>query len=85
MKRFVTGFLLMFLAFGIANVISYYVRTDMSRAADAIRRGGFPFLVWEEGGFSYRHHFSYAAFWGDLAVAVCVSIVAGVLVWRVAR
>lgn len=83
MKRFATGFLLVLLACGVANVISYYVRTDMPGAADAIRRAGFPFLIWEEGGISYRYHFSHAALWGDIAVALCASAAAGVLVHRV--
>src|SRR6266566_5920136 len=81
-KRFATGFLLVLLAFGVANFISYYVRTDMPGAADAIRRAGFPFLVWEEGGFAYRNHFSQAALLGDIAVAVCLGSVAGVALWR---
>lgn len=54
MKRFAAGFFGMLLVFGIVNGISYYVRTDIVGAADAIRRVGFPFLVWEEGGFAYR-------------------------------
>ena len=85
MKRFVISFLLVLLAFGVANVISYYVRTDMPGAADAIRRAGFPFLVWEEGGFAYRYHFSHAALWGDIALAVCASAAAGVFIWWVSR
>ena len=85
MKRFAIVFLLVLLAFGVTNVISYYVRTDMPGAADAIRRAGFPFLVWEEGGFAYRYHFSHAALWGNIAVALCLSSTAAVLVWRVSR
>jgi hypothetical protein len=85
MKRFAIGFFLVLLAFGVANVISYYVRTDMPGAADAIRRVGFPFLVWEEGGIAYRYRFSQAALWGDVTVAVCASAAAGVFVRRVSR
>jgi len=85
MKRFAIGFLLALFACGLANVISYYVRTDAPGAADAIRRAGFPFLVWEEGGFAYRYHFSHAALLGDIAVAVCLGSVAGVALWRFRR
>src|SRR5438046_3306666 len=60
MKRFAIGFLLALFACGLANALSYYVLTDAPGAADAIRRAGFPFLVWEEGGFAYRYHFSHA-------------------------
>lgn len=81
--RFAFAFLGVFFAFGVANVISYYVRTDMPGANDAIRRAGFPFLVWEEGGFAYRYHFSHAALWANIAVAVCLSAVVGVLVRRI--
>ena len=85
MKRFIKGFLIVLLAFGITNVISYYVRSDKPEGDDGIRGVGFPFLVWEEGGFAYRNHFSHAALWGDIAVAVCASAAAGVLVWRLSR
>ena len=79
------GFLVVLLAFGVANVISYYVRTDMPGAADAIRRAGFPFLVWEEGGFVYRYHFSHVALLGNIAIAVCLGSVVGVLFSRFGR
>jgi hypothetical protein len=85
MKRFAIGFLAVLLAFAAANFISYYVRTDMPGAADAIRRAGFPFLVWEDGGFVYRHHFSHLALWGNIAVAAFLSALAGVLLLRIAR
>jgi len=85
MKRFAITFLLVLLAFGVANVVSYFVRTDMPGAADAIRRAGFPLLVWEEGGFAYRYSFSHAALWANIGVAVAVSAIAGVLMRRVAR
>ncbi len=85
MKRFAIAFLLVLFACGLANVISYYVGTDAPGAADAIRRVGYPFLVWEEGGFAYRYHFSRAALLGNIAVAVCLGSVAGVARWRFGR
>jgi hypothetical protein len=84
-KRFVIGFLAALLAVGVANVISYYVRTDAPGADDAIRRAGFPFLVWEEGGLSYRHYFSYTALLVNVVAAVCLGSFVGVLAWRSAR
>ena len=84
-RRFAIGFLAALMAFGLANVISYFVRTDAPGAADAIRRVGFPFLVWEEGGFSHRHYFSYTALLADVVVAVCVGACVGVVACRVVR
>ena len=85
MKRFAIVFLLTILAFGVANAISYYVRSDAIGAEDAIRRAGFPFLVWEEGGVAYRYHFSHGALCGDIIVAVCVGIMAAILASRIKR
>lgn len=85
MKRLAIGFLSVLLVFAAANFVSYYVRTDMPGAADAIRRAGFPFLVWEDGGFVYRHHFSHWALWGNIAVAAFLGTVAGVLLRKLAR
>jgi hypothetical protein len=85
MKRFALGFFAVLLIFGIANALSYYVRTDMPGAADAIRRVGFPFLVLEEGGFAYRYHFNHAALWANIGLAIFLGVGAGVLLWRVAR
>ena len=88
MRTFALTFMLVLLAFGIANVASYFVRTDVPLGADAIHRAGFPFLVWEAGGFSYRYSFSHAALLADIGVAVCVSAIAaiaGVLMRRAAR
>ncbi len=77
MKRFTIGFLFALLGFGVANFVSYYVRSDELGAADAIRRVGFPFLVWEAGGFAYRSHFSFAGLCGNIAIAFCLSALAG--------
>jgi hypothetical protein len=85
MKRFAIGYLAVLLAFAAANLISYSVRTDIPGAADAIRLAGFPFLVWEDGGFVYRHRFSYLALWGNIAVVAFLGLVAGALLRRVAR
>jgi hypothetical protein len=85
MKRFAIGFFAVLLAFAAANFVSYYVRTDMPGAADAISRAGFPFLVWEDGGFVYRHHFSHLALWGNIAVTLLLGTVAGASLRRVTR
>jgi len=85
MRKFALTFSLVLFAFGLANVVSYFVRTDGSGAADAIRRAGFPFLVWEEGGLSHRHSFSQLALWGDIAVAIGAGVVVGKMMSKSTR
>ena len=85
MKGFTKGFLGAVLAFGVANLISYSVRSDFPGAADGIRRVGFPFLVSEEGGFAYRYHFNHAALWANIAIAAFLGGILGAYLRRRAR
>ncbi len=73
------------LLFVLANLLPYYGRTFMPGAADALNRIGFPFMFWEEGGFSYTHRFIRLAFWSDVAIAAFFSILGGVLFVRSVR
>jgi apolipoprotein N-acyltransferase len=59
------------IAFLVINGISYFVRSDgygVTKWEDGIVQVGFPFLIFEEGGFDYRRHFSLQAVFGNLLV-----------------
>ena len=59
-------------AFLVINGISYFVRSDgygVTKVEDGIVQVGFPFLIFEEGGFAYRRHFSLQAVFGNLMAA----------------
>lgn len=89
-RAFVAGTLLTLLAFALANLLVAHLLSDcgllgalnLAGCADDIRRAGFPLLVFEEGGFSYRSSFSPGALLADLLIA----LIAGALVgWGCAR
>jgi hypothetical protein len=82
MKRFATIFILGLLAFGLANGISYYLRSDSARVMDGFRSFGFPFMVWREGGFAGISEFRQSALFGNIGVAVLLNALAG-YIWRV--
>lgn len=81
------GVLLLWL---VINLISAHLRSDCglpavlgaSNCADDIRRAGFPWVFWEEGGFAFRQYFSWGALFADLGLAVLTSVLAGWLVRR---
>jgi hypothetical protein len=73
MKVFSKRFLSVLFAFGLLNVIWYYLRSDPPVVADAVRRVGFPFVFRELGGFAGASTFSLVALIGDIAVALVVS------------
>jgi hypothetical protein len=59
------------IAFLVINGISYFVRSDgygVRKVEDGIVQVGFPFLIFEEGGFAYRRRFSLQAVFGNLLV-----------------
>ena len=68
MKRFITVFVSGLLAFGLANVVSYFVRCS-PKLMDGFRCFGFPFLVWSEGGIAGTSEFSRAALWNNIYAA----------------
>ena len=74
--------------FVVANVISYFVLSDghgVRIGNDGIQRAGFPLLIWERGGFVYRHTFSALGLASDFAVAAVAGILVSALYWRVRR
>ena len=74
--------------FAFANVVSLHVRSDggilaaigIRVVADGIKAWGFPFQVSEVGGLAFRHHFSWLALLGNVAIAVVGSAVAALAV-----
>jgi hypothetical protein len=82
----VNGFAVGLGLFIAANLIAVHVRSDggfleglgiVDYWADDIRRIGFPFQFFEEGGFSYRRNVSPIALLADLVVAVVCAAVIG--------
>lgn len=91
MKRLWKWFLIGLAAFALANLASVGFRSDAGlleglgiadNCADDIRGFGFPFLVWEEGGFAYRNHFSRNALLLNVAIAVAASAAASLVLSR---
>lgn len=84
-RSFALGFGAGLLAGLALNLLAAHVRSDcglpallgFSACADDIRRAGFPWLFWEEGGFAYRANFYRAAFLADLSLALVISLLAG--------
>jgi hypothetical protein len=71
------------LAFAVANVISFFLRSDGLGSADGIRRFGFPWIIWEVGGFACRYFFSWPALCADMFISVTYAAVAGFISQRV--
>jgi hypothetical protein len=71
MKRILLWILATFLLLAVASVISYFLRSDgygLLEVNDGLIRVGFPFLMFQEGGYGFRREF----FWG---AALCNLIV----------
>ena len=92
-RYFTLGFVGALAIFLAATLIAAHVQSDcgikavfgMAGCADDIRRVGFPWVVWEEGGFSYRNVFDPVALLLDIGVGLLVSVGAGILAQRFAR
>ena len=68
--------------FFVASALSYFIRSDffgMPGCNDCIRRVGFPWVIWEEGGVSHREIFSFSALLLDLALSAGVGVVTSLL------
>ena len=85
-SRWMIGFTATLVCFLIANLIAVHIRSDfglleglgvVDRAHDDIRRIGFPFQFYEEGGFVHRQIFSFAALVSDLVLGLVCSAVVG--------
>ena len=79
---FTFGFLVGFSLFVAANLLAVHIRSDgglleglgiVDHVHDDIRRLGFPFQFFEEGGMSYRRVVSPLALAGDALLAMVCS------------
>jgi hypothetical protein len=92
-RRFAAGFLITLITFGGLNLLAAHLRSDcglpavlgMARCADDIRRAGFPWVFWEEGGLAYRQIFSPGVLALDLSVVLAAAGLVGALANRWAR
>jgi hypothetical protein len=60
------------LIFVLANFLSYFALSDfhgIGRVYDGMKRVGWPFLMFEEGGFVWRREFYPKGALGDVACA----------------
>jgi len=81
------------IVFAGLNLLAAHLRSDcglpailgMAGCADDIRRAGFPFIFWEEGGFAYRQIFQPEILAVDLGLALVVSAAAGWVMKRALR
>ncbi|MEP7356715.1 MAG: hypothetical protein ABI847_05710 [Anaerolineales bacterium] len=85
MRTFIFTTVAVFLAFLAVNVLAAHLQSDcglrgvlgIAGCADDIRRAGFPWIFWEDGGFAYRHIFSPGLLAADGAVGMAASLIAG--------
>jgi hypothetical protein len=76
--------------FILTNVVAAHFQSDCglpawlgtSGCADDIKRAGFPLIFVEEGGFGYRFIFDPINLVIDIVIALCVSVLAGVVAQR---
>jgi hypothetical protein len=77
MQRFIIRFSAALSAFAVANVASFFVRSDdpfTRDMPDALERVGFPLLVYQDGGPVALCFFSRTALCGNILIAVLLSL-----------
>ncbi|HMR66997.1 MAG TPA: hypothetical protein PKE64_23555 [Anaerolineae bacterium] len=90
---FILGFCGSLFIFLLLNLVAAHWRSDcglmavlgLSGCADDIVRLGFPWVVWEVGGFAYRAYLDGVALIADAGLTLGVSVVVGLVnvrVWR---
>lgn len=80
-KRFGKGALGALLVFAALNAVSYFLRSDGASLlgwADGFDRIGFPWLIWEAGGFVGRESMDYSALSKDIVVGIAISVIIGI-------
>ncbi len=78
-RRFSKSALGGLLIFAAINALSYFGRSQgasLLGAADGFDRIGFPWLVWEAGGFVGRESMDYTALSKDIAAGIALSFLA---------
>ena len=75
-KTYLIAFVIVFLLFIAANFYSY-VRMSYGFCDDCFISFGFPFPLWEEGGFATVRHILWSGLIADLSIAIWTSILLG--------
>lgn len=85
-RHFQYGFGVTLTCFVLANLIAVHVQSDcglleglgiVDQANDDVRRAGFPFLFFEEGGIAHRRTFRPSSFLLDIGIAFGGSMAIG--------
>ena len=82
-----SAFILVIVAAIIANAASYFLLSDgygVQKWNDGLIRIGFPFLMYERGGFDFRDKFYADAAAKNLGVAIGVALL-GAVIFRAIR
>jgi hypothetical protein len=86
MKRFITGFLLGVVIFGLSNIASHFASSSPVGRTDRVLVYGFPFAVWAEGGLPrIDGELSVLHLCADIAIAILCGVGVGILFLRRAR
>jgi hypothetical protein len=77
-KRFVVIFSLALAAFGLINLAASVLLSYNGDVPDGVDRLGFPLVFKQSAGPVDWNYFSYAALFGDVAIGIAVSALAGI-------
>ena len=94
-RYFWIGFAITFLVFLGLNLLSAHLRSDcgleawlgLSGCVDDLRLAGFPWVIWEQGGFIGVNIFRLPALFGDMTLGLGISLLVGwgFSLWTVSR
>lgn len=87
-RQFSLNFVICILLFIAANIGSLHWRSrygikavlGIIKSADDKRGAGFPFLIWESGGFSHHLYFSLIALIINITIAIFLSFLISLLI-----
>ena len=87
LRTFAFAFVCTLVLFVGINLVAAHIRSDcgiagalgVSGCNDDIRRVGFPFLVWQEGGFAYRNIFDLTALILDIGIGLSACTIMGLI------
>src|SRR5437588_8739081 len=78
MKTFIHTAIAAMVIFVLINTASFFLLSDghgVVKVYDGMSRIGWPFVMFEQGGFSYRREFHLKPAIADLAIAVCLGAI----------
>jgi hypothetical protein len=80
-KRFIVRFFVVLVLFGLANLVSLFIRSDelfTPDTPDAMTRYGFPLLIYQRGGPVALDCFSSLPLSVDVLISAVVAVLAAV-------